>query len=603
MAFLAAMDTHTPKTLGEKGHAQYGQSHDLQERIVQLSFQIVRTSADGAAKIANEFVALWQQATSNPELREMLCRLLIQTRDLEKGKGEWALSYAILKDFYNYEPALVKKMIYYMVHDVPDLEKDGTGTTHCFGSWKDIKALWLAFGGENCPADMYEYLVTLVNAQLRADVAAMTSGEPGAKVSLAGRWVAREGARKKSTQSFQGFYRALAEDYFSNYLLTATAVASRLKAKKKCYMDFRKLVCSPLNTYLKTTQVYQCAGKYSEIDYKCVSSVTMRKQTKAFMNKKKDGSQRSEAADRITGAERFEEFVAEATSPGSKTEIKGKRVGINKMVVDALDKVGGLAYYTGGLDIKVGRKGFSLDDTEVKVLNSQWRDAGKSLKKLGKMIPMCDLSGSMGGDPMNAAIGLSCRVAENSSLGKRILTFSTKPSWINVDLHPGEETTFVEMIDVISCNVASAGMGTNFTAALRLILDVIVQNKLPASEVDGLILAIFSDMQIDSGNNETLTDTMWEKIERLFHETGIQVCGEPYKPPHILFWNLRSTGGSPVLSSQKGATMFSGYSPALLNDFAENGVDAFRDFTPWNMLKQQLCSPRFDLHRLPEPTF
>ena len=600
MAFLAAMDTHTPKTLGEKGHAQYGKSHETQERIVQLSFQIVRTSEEGVADVANEFAALWQQTTSNPELRETLTRLLVQTRDLEKGKGEWALSYGILKELYKYDPVLVKKMIYYMVHDVPELEASPTGTTHCFGSWKDIKALWLAFGGENCPAEMYEYLVTLVNAQLRADVAAMTSGEPGAKVSLAGRWVAREGARKKSSQSFQGFYRALAEDYFSNYLATATSMASRLKAKKKCYMDFRKLVCSPLNGFLKTTQVYQCAGKYSEIDYKCVSSVTMRKQTKAFMNKKKDGSQRSEAADRITGAERFEEFVAEATSPGSKTEIKGKRVGINKMVVDALDKVGGIHYWCHSRSLA---HTFSLDDTEVKVLNSQWRDAGKSLKKLRKMIPMCDLSGSMDGDPVHAAIGLSCRVAENSALGKRILTFSSSPSWINVDVHPGEETTLVEMVDVLARNAASAGTSTNFTAAMRLILDVIVQNKLPASEVDGLILAIFSDMQIDFQSNESLTETMWENIERLFHETGIQVCGEPYKPPHILFWNLRHTGGSPVLSSQKGATMFSGFSPALLNDFAENGLDAFRDFTPWNMLMQQLSSPRFDLSRLPEPTF
>jgi hypothetical protein len=598
MAFLAAMDTHTPKTLGEKGHAQYGKSHDTQERIVQLSFQIVRTTEEGVADVANEFAALWQQTSSNTELRDTLTRLLVQTRDLEKGKGEWALSYGILKELYKYDPVLVKKMIYYMVHDVPDLESSPTGTTHCFGSWKDIKALWLTFGGEKCPAEMYEYLVTLVNTQLRADIAAMATGEPGAKVSLAGRWVAREGARKKSSQSFQAFYRALAEDYFSNYLSTASSVASRLKAKKKCYMDFRKLVCSPLNAFLKTTQIYQCAGKYSEIDYKSVSSVTMRKQTKAFMNKKKDGSQRSDAADRIAGAEHFEAFVAEATAPESKTDIKGKRVGINQMVVDALEKVGGIHYWSRRPD-----SSYSLDDTEVKVLNSQWRDAGKSLKKLCKMIPMCDLSGSMDGDPVHAAIGLSCRVAENSALGKRILTFSSSPSWINVDVHPGQETTLVEMVDVLARNAASAGTSTNFTKALRLILDVIVQNKLPASEVDGLVLAIFSDMMIDTGSNESLTETMWEKIERLFHETGKQVCGEPYKPPHILFWNLRPTDGTPVLSSQKGATMFSGFSPALLNDFAEKGMEAFRDFTPWKMLQQQLSSPRFDLSRLPEPTF
>ena len=40
-ALFNALDTHTPRQLGEKGHAEYGWSNDIRELIVQLSFQVV----------------------------------------------------------------------------------------------------------------------------------------------------------------------------------------------------------------------------------------------------------------------------------------------------------------------------------------------------------------------------------------------------------------------------------------------------------------------------------------------------------------------------------------------------------------------------------
>ena len=44
-AIITALDNYTPVEIGENGHAQYSWSNDLQERIVQLSFQLTRTSA------------------------------------------------------------------------------------------------------------------------------------------------------------------------------------------------------------------------------------------------------------------------------------------------------------------------------------------------------------------------------------------------------------------------------------------------------------------------------------------------------------------------------------------------------------------------------
>jgi hypothetical protein len=66
------------------------------------------------------------------------------------------------------------------------------------------------------------------------------------------------------------------------------------------------------------------------------------------------------------------------------------------------------------------------------------------------------------------------------------------------------------------------------------------------------------------------------------------------KPPHIVFWNLRSTGGSPCLTTQENTSMMSGFSPAMLNLFCEKGVEALTSMTPISMLKESLSNPRYD---------
>ena len=96
-------------------------------------------------------------------------------------------------------------------------------------------------------------------------------------------------------------------------------------------------------------------------------------------------------------------------------------------------------------------------------------------------------------------------------------------------------------------------------------------------------------MQIDYQGNESLTDSMWQHIEKMYAAYGYT------KVPHILFWNLRSTSGFPSMSSQKNATMFSGFSPALLNLFCEKGADGLRECTPMSQLMEVLDHPRYKI--------
>ena len=229
-----------------------------------------------------------------------------------------------------------------------------------------------------------------------------------------------------------------------------------------------------------------------------------------------------------------------------------------------------------------------FDQTEKDLLNSQWRDNASQNGGLGKMIAMVDVSGSMEGDPMHVAIALGIRIAEKSMLGKRVMTFSSKPTWVNLESY----TDFISQVRAVKD--AEWGMNTNFYAALDMILDAIVTNKMAPEDVQDMILVILSDMQMDQGDTCD-KQKLYESMKEKYADAGIRVNGVPYKPPHILFWNLRGTSGFPSLSNQPNASMMSGFSPTLLNLFCEQGLDALQSVTPWSILNKSLENERYKI--------
>jgi hypothetical protein len=205
------------------------------------------------------------------------------------------------------------------------------------------------------------------------------------------------------------------------------------------------------------------------------------------------------------------------------------------------------------------------------------------------MVAMLDFSGSMAGDPINCAMALGCRIAEKSILGRRVMSFSTNPTWHNLD----GCNEFVDMIRVLK--KGEVGYSTNFYGAFDRILDAIIEKKLTPDQVEGMTLGIFSDMQIDDPNVQAPPDmnSFYQTMEAKYAEAGNRLWNKPFKPPHILFWNLRCTGGFPSLSSQRNVSMMSGFSPALLNLFCEKGLDALQGCTPWSILMEQMNKPRY----------
>jgi hypothetical protein len=56
---------------------------------------------------------------------------------------------------------------------------------------------------------------------------------------------------------------------------------------------------------------------------------------------------------------------------------------------------------------------------------------------------------------------------------------------------------------------------------------------------------------------------------------------------------LKKTDGFPATSLSKNTMMISGFSPLMLNQFMERGVEALHDCTPWNSFVKSIDHPRY----------
>jgi Mg-chelatase subunit ChlD len=566
-ALVNALDNYTPTQFGENGHTEYGWSNSIQEKILQFSFQVTRTNEDGVSRLSSvlhDLLTTLKHKQENGTLPErevtkghlsILYRMIGHTRDIVDGKGEYTLSYMMIYAWYKFYPQLAQFALRcFVTLDNKDV--------HQYGSWKDLKYFceYCKSQGDSVDSQLIKFSVSLINSQIRNDYFKFLANSDD--ISLAAKWAPRE------KSSFGWLYESLANDYFSEFLVTAKTDEQKRRAILKCKTEYRK-VLSPLNRHIDTLQVKQCSKEWSAIDFNKVTSISLTKQKKAFLNIKKNGDVRCpDSSDRITCAANFNAHIQKAVK--GETEMKGKRVGMADFTKQAYE---------------LSRKG---TQAEKDLLNSQWRDNSSQNGGLGKMIAMVDVSGSMSGDPMEVAIALGIRIAEKSVLGKRIMTFSVKPTWVNLEPYPD----FISQVEVVQN--AEWGMNTNFHAALDLILNAIIANKMAPEDVQDMVLVILSDMQMDVGDKcdkQVLYDTMAAK----YQAAGIRVNGVPYKPPHILFWNLRSTSGFPSLANQPNASMMSGFSPTLLNLFCEQGLDALQSCTPWALLVKSLENERYKI--------
>ena len=179
-------------------------------------------------------------------------------------------------------------------------------------------------------------------------------------------------------------------------------------------------------------------------------------------------------------------------------------------------------------------------DTDRAIIDKYWsclKDYYNGREENG--IAICDVSGSMYGQPLNAAVSMSAYIAERGKgpFKDHFITFSSNPALVRFE--------GVDTYDKFR-RAANADWGgsTNVEAAMDLMLNVAIKNKVPASDMP-TTLYIFSDMEFNgcmtcgpastsrwgSGPYVRDTDTLFDTIAKRWDAYG-------YELPRVIFWNL-----------------------------------------------------------------
>ena len=211
---------------------------------------------------------------------------------------------------------------------------------------------------------------------------------------------------------------------------------------------------------------------------------------------------------------------------------------------------------------------------ERTLCDEQWKALPDYMPKGKKILPICDVSGSMSGDPILVCLSLGIYLSERNigPFQNGFITFSNHPV-----LQILKGSTLYDKCREL--NHAQWDMNTNLEATFKLILDQAKRYSLPQDTLpDSLV--IISDMQFDRCVREP-NDSSMEMIRRMYSEAG-------YNLPNIYFWNVRTSQGVPVKFDEKGTALISGYSPSIMKSFLEGDIDPIR------IMEKTLLSERYD---------
>jgi hypothetical protein len=521
MAFVAAMNAPALQKIGVNGATVLTEDGVGDARVTLFTMLTRGLGAEYIEKAVDDVIASGSQCA----LRDLFV-MAFQTRDVRGGKGERELFYKFMTVLANRRSAVAEQMV---------------ALIPIYGCWRDMWTL-----AERVPALRGAVFVHVLET-FNADCAAFDAGKY-TKMSLLAKWLPREGSKKVSHALFLALVRLLCGD------------SERVPT-------YRKRVAA-LNRALKTVEINMCGGSWADIKPDAVPGRNLKLHTKAFLNEKVHGGPYEELRypdndDRNACRAHFKEFI-----DGLKNGTRKAKGADTVMPHELVQKL----------------KSYRTSNDECEIVQGQWnsiRDAALAQGGLGRVVPMCDFSGSMSGTPMDVSLALGILVSEvaHPSFRNHILTFDAKPSWHA--FNPAH--SLVEKIR--STRGLSQGLNTNFYAACKLILKKMVEQKVPVGEEPEDLL-VFTDMGWDAAAKTNAWTTQVAQIRQEFADAG------GWKPPRIVIWNLRAAYKDfHAAASEEGVVMLSGWSPALFKAI-QGGPVAVK--TPLEGLRAVLDDERYD---------
>ena len=235
----------------------------------------------------------------------------------------------------------------------------------------------------------------------------------------------------------------------------------------------------------------------------------------------------------------------------------------------------------------------ALEDPTRLMLQKYWdnlKDFYNGRKENG--IAVIDVSGSMSGTPMEAAVSMGAYIADKAHgpFANHFITFSARPELVRFE--------GVDIVDKFHrCVQTDWGMNTNVQAVFDMLLNTAMKQGVKAEDMPNKLF-IFSDMEFDEcvtfDTPKTTYRSRWDSSRTVKDENEVnsdleliakQWAAVGYKLPKVIFWNLNARQNR-IPAIGEGFSYVSGFSPSMV-DAIFSGKDGY------DLMLEKLLSKRY----------
>ena len=239
----------------------------------------------------------------------------------------------------------------------------------------------------------------------------------------------------------------------------------------------------------------------------------------------------------------------------------------------------------------------NLEDPTRLMLQKYWdnlKDFYNGREENG--IAVVDVSGSMSGTPMEAAVSMGAYIADKAHgpFANHFITFSAHPELVRFE--------GVDIVDKLNrCVQADWGMNTNVQAVFDMLLNTAMKQGVKAEDMPTRIY-IFSDMEFDecvsfdrtskrsrsswSRWDDCRTVNSIDEVNSDLENIKLEWARHGYQMPQVIFWNLASRQNR-IPAIGEGFSYVSGFSPVMIENIL-SGKDGY------SLMLDKLLSSRYD---------
>ena len=235
----------------------------------------------------------------------------------------------------------------------------------------------------------------------------------------------------------------------------------------------------------------------------------------------------------------------------------------------------------------------SLEDPTRLMLQKYWDNLKEFYNgREENGIAVVDVSGSMSGTPMEAAVSMGAYIADKAHgpFANHFITFSSHPELVRFE--------GVDIVDKLNrCVQADWGMNTNVQAVFDMLLNTAMKQGVKAEDMPTRIY-IFSDMEFDECVSfDRTSKRSWgrwddcrtvnsvDEVNSDLENIKLEWARHGYQMPQVIFWNLASRQNR-IPAIGDGFSYVSGFSPSMI-DCILSGKDG------WDLMIEKLMSKRY----------